>query len=148
MPEDEGRNRLAANLTESDFNQAISRIRALRHNYIAHLNYEFNVNPDPQALNQIAVELCDLKKLRDELVTFFRLLCLGHQYIIAPPEYRDSGIWQSDIEEVMDCLAGKSLVLHMPKNDPDRWSSYRENLSQEELDMLNEWRRKCGLSEA
>ena len=52
---------------------------------------------------------------------------------------------RSDIETLLDHVAQGSPILNMPERQEDLWPHYRENLSKDDISILNEYRNKFGL---
>jgi len=131
--------------------QLLQPIKALRNKRIAHLDKDFNLSPEQR--EEMRVSLSDLKVVRDALNQLFELLCFGHQRVVLPIEYypeveNPPGVdARSDIEEFLDNIARDSPLLNMPENEPQHWPYDRRSLSKDDLQRLNEYRRKFGLPE-
>lgn len=136
-------------LKNVDFEKTVStfkhKITHIRHNYIAHFNLNANVNPTPEQIRERTLLFPELKKYRDIIKSFFDLLCFGHRKALKPIEYEYDNC--SDIEQLLDNFAKDSALLNLPEKEPDYWPIHRENLSEQELEILNKYRTKFGLSE-
>ena len=147
------RSALDAALDEVRFDVTLSdlleRARKIRNKRIAHFDREFNLSPEQRG--QIRLSLSQLMKLREGLDRLFETLCFGHGRAVLPWQY-DPRVQhpldldtRSDIEELLDGVAKDSHILNMPEQQPDSWPHFREGLSEEELQMLNQYRTKFGL---
>ena len=52
---------------------------------------------------------------------------------------------RSDVELLLDSLARDSFFLRFPEEDPVFWSLYRKNLTERQIETLNQYRAKFGL---
>ncbi len=144
-----------AALKETKFERQIERlvepVKTLGDKRIAHLDRDFNLSS--QQVEEMRVSLSDLRVLRDALNQLFEVLCFGHERRVLPIEYhpevvRPPGVdARSDIEKLLDNIARDSPLLNMPENEPDRWSYFRQGLSGDVLQVLNEYRKKSGKPE-
>lgn len=141
---------LDATLKKTKFERQITPlvkpVKTLRDKRIAHLDKDFNLSPEQ--VEEVRVSLSDLSKFRDALNQLFKLLCFGHQWSLLPSQYRPDMDARSDIEKLLDNIARCSTLLNMPEEQPDYWRRYRETLSEDDLQKVNEYRRKFGLPEA
>lgn len=143
-------------LDDVDFHKTFStfksKVREIRHNYVAHLNLDKHIKPSPQDIKARTLLFDELKNCRDILNRCFEVLCIGHQKALLPIDYHpdvthpagtDS---RSDIERLLDGVARNSDILNLPETYPDNWVTiFRNQLSPEELAILNEYRKKFGM---
>jgi hypothetical protein len=130
------------------------QVEKIRNNYLAHLNREKLLNPNDQDIKDRGIKLNTLREFRDTLNDFLSILCFGHGRAVLPLEY-DPNIIPSkgmnrttDVQEILVNMACRSSILLFPENNPFGWKAYKEKLSQENLDIINSWRKKCGLPPA
>jgi hypothetical protein len=144
-------------LKDIDFEKTVSifnsKIREIRHNYVAHLNLAKHISPTPEEIKQRSLLFDELKKYCGIINSFFDILCFGHQKALLPIEYHPDVIHpagidsRSDIEKLLDDVARNSDILNMPEKYPDNWAMLiRNQLFSENLTILNKYRRKFGLS--
>jgi len=155
LREENHRDQFRKALKEIGFESATStfrpKIKEIRHNYIAHFNLGRRVNPTPEQIRQRTLLFSELKKCCDTLNSFFDLLCFSHQRAVLPIEYHPDVLHpagvdrRSDVELLLDSLARDSFFLRFPEEDPDFWSLYRKNLTERQIETLNQYRAKFGL---
>jgi len=129
-----------------------SQLRSLRHERIAHFNRDRVANAQTVVPEINRVSLSNIEEIRDAVNEYFRVLSLGHEFGMLLmqylPEYslfgEDQGV--TDIDKLLDYVAEQSPVLRMPEDQPTFWPTYRqENLANDDVRVLNEWRQKFGL---
>ncbi len=156
LREESHKEELARALRSQQFDCTFSglraRIRQLRHNYLAHFKREWNVkDPTPEQVKERGVRLSDLKALGDKLNSLFELLCFGERGEFLSIEYHPDVVRpvgsdpRTDVEAILDNIARDSAMLNMPERQPEIWPLYRDELSQEHLDVFNRYRSKFGL---
>ncbi len=139
-----------------DFEGTVSNIRLrvqkIRHNQLAHFQRKWIVDPSPEQMKERSLPLSDLGTLRDALNSLFDLLCFGHMRSVLlfdydPKVQRPAGSdSRSDIERLLDSVAKESPLLNMPEEQPEIWPYWRDkNMSQQSLEVLNQYRLKFGL---
>lgn len=129
--------------------KASGKIKLLRDYVIAHLivdkknNLKYSGNPK--------ISFQELDSIRKRLNDLFDALCFSCEYPLLPAIYEfraqqpagtDS---RSDIEYYLDLIIQDSYWYKRP--DSQYWKLEREYLSQNELDLLNEYRKKFGQPE-
>lgn len=130
----------------------LKRIKDLRHGRIAHLSR--SVMDDPNFWRASGVSLPELKAICKALEETMDALSFNTKRLMLPPEYSPDvqhpagSNYQSDIEQLLDCVARKSSLLNMPEKQPELWRRVRSDLSLDEISQLNRYRRKFGLPEA
>ena len=143
---------LRATLKPLAFERAIesfrSRIRDIRDNYIAHFNQGRHLRPTPRELLKEDKEiLSELKSYTNIANNYFDFLCFGRRKAVLPWGYNSEPSDSLDIDDILFRIARDSPILNAPESNPALWSSIRQGLSLEEIDTLNEYRRKFKLSE-
>lgn len=131
---------------------ALKRVEKFRHKLMAHFDSKCNLSP--QERRKLWLSLPALTNLRDTLNRLFEILCFGCRRSVLHIAYdpkiqhpRDMDP-RSDVEVILDKIARNSPMLRMPEEHPEVWSDFRKNLSKDDLQALNEYRRKFGLPEA
>jgi hypothetical protein len=124
----------------------LEKARNLRHGRIAHLKEDFDAESTIRSLSE-------LQTLRDRLNSLYDTLSFNVGSLFVPLEYYEDA-WhprgdkdQSDIEKLLDCVARDSYVLNMPEQNPEMWRFARQELAEKEIDTINDYRKKFGLSE-
>jgi hypothetical protein len=123
------------------------RAQMARDSQIAHIKREAPIS------EQDLLDFDELRALRDSLNSVLGVLSFGvgrmmlpipYSPLVIPPKGTDS---RSDIERVLDGIARESAILNLPESQPDHWSVYRDNLSAQELKVLNRFRVRFNLPE-
>jgi hypothetical protein len=126
--------------------ELLARAKAIRNQRIAHITQQFADNFFQQPLEQLGFNLGELKTLRNSITGLFQSLAINAFYRMLPIGY-DTDTSQSDIEQLLDGIARKSLVLTMPEQQPEYWQNYRlPSLSETEKEQINIYRQKFGLT--
>lgn len=124
------------------------KIEYIRHNYVAHINHERHVRPTAEELKEDSVVLDELKGYASKICDYFDFLSFGLR--------RDLYLWgnSSDLRDplnvagILSKIAHDSPILNAPETNPDFWADIRQSLSQEEVDTLNDYRRRFSLPES
>lgn len=96
--------------------------------------------------------LKEIKDMRNVLNSVFNLFCFGHGKAVLPVNYISQARYaddidnRSDIEILLDNMAKESPLLKMPEKQSNYWPKYRKTLSGKEINILNHYRKKFGLS--
>jgi hypothetical protein len=127
------------------------RIREIRNNRIAHYDKEWNANIDIAKLNKMILSFEELSMLIKEINNLFDLLCFSHRYSVNFMEYSnlvrypEGSERRTDIEILLDDIAQKSAILNLPEQQHEFWPHYRQNLSKDDIKVLNTYRIKFKL---
>lgn len=127
------------------------KVRNQRNNYIAHFNIIKHTAPSEEDLAQRTVFLEELRHYCDAISELFAALCFGNQRGLYPLDYEPKVIHpkgadpRTDIEKILDLLAKDSIVLNYPEADPESWQTYRESLTDDQLQLINAWRIRFAL---
>jgi len=122
------------------------KIKPIRVNLIAHLivdgSYQLKYSGD------LRISLQELNLICEKLNSLFDALCFGHKYALLPLEY-DSRIQhpvgvdtRSDIEYFLDLIVKNSDWYKRPESLD--WLAERPHLPPEDINLMNEYRRKYG----
>jgi len=129
--------------------KASKKIKPLRDEVIAHLIVDNNHQLEYSGDMKVAFQ--ELDSICEQLNKLFDVLCFGHKYALLPLDY-DSRVEhpagtdpRPDIEYYLDLIVQDSHWYKRP--DSQYWKLEREYLSQNELDLLNEYRKKFGQPE-
>ncbi|MBA3920547.1 MAG: hypothetical protein H0X31_02090 [Nostocaceae cyanobacterium] len=151
--DDAVKDQLRATLKNIGFDTRMSKVenkvKHARNNYLAHLDPDLNINPDPQKIADFAISLNDIKDMLNIIVELFDALCFDTHHALWYWGYLDSRRDQqdTDIEKLLDSVAKESPLLNMPEQQSEFWEIQKENYLATELAMLNVFRRKFGLAE-
>jgi len=124
------------------------RARELRDGRIAHLRLE-----DIKHGVALKVAVSDLEALVGETERLFAPLLFGAEAKFVPPVYdpevrQINSPWVTDYEAVLNGLARQSHVIAYPEQARDLWPRVRNEWPEDELKLLNHWRRRMGLPAA
>lgn len=125
------------------------KVRILRHNVVAHLNFEGIPKPNDQEQTKIKFE--ELQLFTEHINIFFESLCFGDQKFVVPLEYYEGknliskNKHKTDIEEILDTIVKESHIFDTQKNKPEVWSHLFPRLKQKDIDEINFYRNKFGL---
>lgn len=118
------------------------KISNIRHNIVAHSFADFFL------VNVEGVTLLELREVYNYLERLFKALSFGTEHLMAYGDYIDRTIGgkpaTSSIEEVLLLLMKDSHFVKQP--DSQFWSELKKHKAPQELDLINEWREKCGLA--
>lgn len=138
---------------EEHLNEMRVKIEHLRHNYIAHFNRVRNTRPTDEDIKERTLFFEELKNYQVSVNSYFNFLCFGRQRMLYPLEYNPTTLWPAgtdtriDIQQILDLVAISSPFMNFPEINPVLWESYRKNLSDEEKQIMKEYRQKAGLDE-
>jgi hypothetical protein len=125
----------------------LERARELRVNRIAHTTRDFISG----SIKLSRPTISELKELRDALNTLLDALSFNVGHMMLPIPYDPNVLHpvgsnhETDIEEILDCIARDSHWLNMPEKNPERWRYRRANLNEDKLKILNQYRLKFNL---
>lgn len=126
----------------------LTRLNDLRNTVIAHF-LEWRLTGNYPA-NLIEFDFSELETLFDITNQMFHSLTFNVQYIAHKPEYDPNIIHskphQTDIDDILDDIAKRSFTLNMPEKNSVLWQSLKPNLTPRQLEALNQYRVKFGLS--
>jgi len=141
-------------LREAKFNSHIEgmlkKASTLRSMRVAHSTEDFVLGNAEEPL----VRFGEVKTLRDHLVVLFDAFTFNVDHVMEPLQYSSrvqvgsSGMSKSDIQELLELIAGNSFGLRLPESDPDRWVVQRSGYLERELKAFNHYRHVFGLPEA
>lgn len=142
-------------LKDIDFEKTLQNFRPtveeIRHNYIGHFNLDKHLHPTTEDIAARKLVFSELVHLKDMTNLFFRALCFGHTKMVLPIAYDETvkhpvgSDSRTDIERILDSLAKQSVLLNLPEKQPLRWKHRRERLSEENMEVINRYRRKFGM---
>jgi hypothetical protein len=127
----------------------LGRARELRNGRIAHATQALAF----QIPEKDRIDFAELVHLRDALNTQLDVLSFNTEHMMLPIPYssrveRPAGEnHTTDIEELLDSIARNSILLNMPEREPQYWSFQRAALTDAQINHLNHYRRKFGLSD-
>jgi hypothetical protein len=123
------------------------RVKYLRDKYIAHIDVNVAFRTDELA----DLTLAELTEIRDGINKLFDSLSFNvyHSklYVDYDPNITRSREHKSDIEEQLDCIARHSALLNSPEEQPETWPYQRERMTENEIKMLNLYRKRFDLPE-
>ena len=130
-------------------NHIEKRMKKLRNKYFAHFDRGFNIKVSAEDIEERTVFLKEIYELTEYINSFFQLLHFGHGYGPIYWDYRSEAEHPSDIEILLDTIAEKSDVMHMPEENPKFWEAYRrEIVNDSKIEIFNKYREKFNLPPA
>ena len=141
------RRRLAACRFEHTTKEVRERVRAVRTN-IAHLRKSFLFGEEAPP----TILLSDLKSLLDSVNQLFDALLFNMKHQMLPimyaPGVRHPEGFTSDIDEILDAVALRSVILNQPETNPQLWAihlKFAGTEAPEQLAWITKYRRTFGL---
>lgn len=132
-----------------ELSEISEKVKLLRHNIVAHLN--FDGLPKPQNSENTKIKFEELELYTMHINKFFELLCFGSGKFVIPLEYYEednlikNNNRKTDIEEILDTIVKESHIFNLQKNKPEIWEFMFPKLEQRDKDEINFYRRKFGL---
>ncbi len=125
-----------------DINEIHRKVLKIRHGEIAHLGDKWMTNL--QKRHQYLLSIDSMKKMSDNLTKIFSAIC----EILGFEGGREFVLWGLDkeIEKLLNKFVKESPLLRMPEEQPGHWEIYKKKLSSSDIDILNQYRTKFGLS--
>jgi hypothetical protein len=126
----------------------LRKAEALRNARLAHLLEEAVFQPNAQE----ALDFAGLKTLRDRTNSLLQGLAFNTDLLMLPAQYSDrvkrppSADARPDIEKLLDLIARNSRRLNLPETNPDLWMMERRYTSESDLNLMNRYRAKFGMS--
>ena len=138
-----------------------SRIKNIRHGYIAHLDLKKYISPTSEDKKLRLIDMSELRECVRLLNSYFLFLCFGK-----PKWYLISGYYfegcllpdaakssadvggPSDVELLLDGLARQNKELNMPEQNPELWPIRRKALEPRDLKVINSYRERFGMPPA
>ena len=136
-------------IDDNTIKYTLEKLKTLRDKRIAHTIEEFIQNTEIEL-----IEFKELETLINYLNRVFKLLSFNVDYLMLPIPYSDKVIHpkdvdsRSDIERILDSIAKESGYLMMPEELgkwEGLWEKRKEMISEEEISILNKYRKKFGL---
>lgn len=125
-----------------------TKVSQIRNHFIAHVNRDKISLLSRSQSSQLHVTLSELETIRTAMNDYFAILCLGEGLGVMLIQYDGKTQDHSeltDIDALLDWVARSSPVLNMPEQDPNVWRVHREDLSEDDVAVLNHWRVKFSL---
>lgn len=121
------------------------QVEEIRHNFIAHLNLLQHTDPASSRLNEKPLVLSELEQYQRTVNDYFELLCFSNFRGLLPWEYTtDDG--KDEIDDILLNVARHSTLINAPERNPYLWPGIRDSLTEKQLEILNKYRSKLGLS--
>jgi hypothetical protein len=122
------------------------KIEKIRHNFIAHLNLLQHTNPTLTELSRKPLVLTEIEQYQKTVNEYFELLCVGNFRELLPWEYASNDVSEDDIDRLLVNIAQKSTLINVPEKNPHLWPGIRASLTESQVEILNKYRSKLGLS--
>jgi len=127
----------------------LGKAKKIRTQKVAHVLEEIVFGEKPEE----KVYFNELQSIRDQLNLLLDTLSINTEHMMLPipyspdvthPKDRDN---RTDIEKILDSIALSSTILNMPEKEPRAWSYKLKTITENELNLINNYRSKFGLSE-
>jgi hypothetical protein len=98
------------------------------------------------------LDFSELKSLRDALNSLLKALSFNADHMMLPIPYDPrvqrpkSNNYKTDIEELLDYLILNSVLLNAPERNPVLWEQCRTGFAENDIELINRYRKKYGLS--
>lgn len=126
------------------------RVGQIRDHRIAHPL--FDVDAGDASRTVARVTLSDLRKLFDPVHALFGALSFGSAYVTLAGDLMPGTVGgkprQSCLDELLDAVLRESYLVNQPERCANFWPSLRERMPREDLQEMNELRRRVGLPDA
>jgi hypothetical protein len=98
------------------------------------------------------LDFSELKSLRDALNLLLKALSFNADHMMLPIPY-DPRVqhpkrnnYKTDIEELLDYIISNSVLLNAPERNPALWEQCRTGFAENDVELINRYRKKYGLS--
>jgi len=135
---------------EVKLSQLKGKVEDFRHNIVAHWNQSW-LRADDEFKRMHAIDLRDLQAMAEILNQLFQLLCFESDFATLPRDYYFHKLipnFGTDIDELLADIVLKSHVLHHPERHPEVWQELKAELSTQDIDIFNSYRKRFGLTPA
>jgi hypothetical protein len=124
------------------------RARDLRNGRLAHLLLEAVRDGA-----NISLDFADLEALVSEAENLYRPLMFGASVTFLPFPYdptvrAPNPEAETDVDRLLRLFAGDSYILNEPERNAHWWPVLRKRKTDEEIEFINNWRKRVGLPEA
>lgn len=129
-------------------------VRRIRHEWLAHLKRDAAVIGTSAIPSVPIITVEEMQRVAETVNELIRVLSFdaGRAFVYleydpsyTPPRGIDP---RKDIEKLLDEIADQSELLHVPEERPDDWPHQRSLLSDDELKLYNDYRRRLDLPDA
>ena len=124
------------------------KARNARSEKIAHLKEDVFFGKEQSAIITVG-ELVDLK---EALVSFYKALSFETEYMMLPLPYHaqiNPGVVNvekvTDIDRILDGIVKRSILIHLPEENPVHWDIRKEQMSKEDKVIYDAYRAKYDL---
>jgi hypothetical protein len=142
-----------AELKKKNFEKVIGeiseKVKLLRHNIVAHLN--FDGIPQPKDNKSIKMKFEEINFFTMQINDYFKLLCFGNQKSVIPIEYDESDEsnrtfkHNTDIEEILDTIVRESHLIQTKLHKPEEWKYVFPGLPKNDKEEIEYYLKKLGL---
>ena len=121
------------------------KIEEIRHNFIAHLNLLQHTDPTSSKLYETPLVLSELEQYQRTVNEYFEILCFSSFRALLPWEYSSDDV-NDEIDDLLLNVARHSTLINAPEKNPYLWPGIRDSLTDIQVEILNNYRSKLGLS--
>lgn len=134
-------------MSESHIKDLKEKVTRLRNHLVSHLQLEFNKNLEA-SVDKFAINLLELKNIILTADKLFQVLCfnskgtLPFDLLLSQDSQKNS-----DVDFIFDSMVKNSDIYKMPEKEPGYWPTHKETLSEIDLKIINEYRKRFGEEE-
>lgn len=122
------------------------KIAEIRHNFIAHLNILQHTVPASSWFSQEPLVFSEIEQYQKIVNEYFEVLCFKNFRALLPWEYLSDDASNDEIDNLLTNIARHSTLINTPEKNPYLWPGIRDSLTESQLEILNKYRSKVGLS--
>jgi hypothetical protein len=135
---------------DADVQSIAERVKVIRHNLIAHRLIDRQSGGPFQAVDGVSLE--EIWRLFDATHSLFGSLSFGSAYITLAGDQIPSTVGgqptRTCLDEVWDAVLRDNFFVNMPERRAKWWTAHRERMKPENLQLMNDLRKRIGLPEA
>lgn len=121
------------------------KVKDIRDNYVAHLNSERHLQFTQDNLKDDKTILDELKSYTDIINEYFQFLCFSNYFSLLPWDYSSETNKSLDIDNILSTIARDSYILNAPETNQPLWKDIKDELSQSDIETLNQFREMFNL---
>lgn len=136
---------------DNTLDEVHNNIKVLRHNRFGHFQRKWIIQNLPSLICDHELSYTKLKELGGKLSNIYKLLCFSHGRELYLLQYSpnlqhgEGSDPRTDIEIVIDLMIKNSPFVTQPEMQPVYWPYLRNVLQPEDIELMNEYRKRVGL---
>lgn len=130
---------------DEEVSQIKAKIRSMRHHIVAHRLFD---TTKMLPLNVTGVSFHELKKINKESEDLFKCCSFGMEYLTSLywPRIEKPDPTADDVEEIIELLLKNSSWINSPEKQGPFWEGIKEHIDKKDIEEMNRWRQKFGMS--